>query len=88
MEPKAVWSLDYTDEAKYYFVDNGDFVFDLLVQIEVLKFSESGIPLEDCTQIEANIFLWKVLGHYVIYERNVNLRRIRIAVVKYSFLNA
>ncbi len=77
-----MWTLDYTDEVKYYFVDNGDFVFDLLVQIEILKFIDSGVPSEDCVQIDSNIFRWKVLGHYVFYERNEFLHRLRIAVLK------
>jgi hypothetical protein len=56
-----VWALEYTDEVKYYFIDNGDLVFDVLVRIEELKFTEDGIPPEGCTQIEPNIYLWEIL---------------------------
>ena len=32
-----MWEIDYTEEVKFYFIDNGDLVFDLLVRIEELK---------------------------------------------------
>lgn len=34
-----MWTIDYAEEVKLYFVDNGDLVFDVLVKIEELKFS-------------------------------------------------
>jgi hypothetical protein len=77
-----VWKLEYTDEVKHYFVDNGDLVFDVLVKIEELKFTADGAPPEGCTQIEPNIYLWEVLRHWVIYQRTTATRTLRIAAIK------
>ena len=46
-----MWEIDYTEEVKFYFIDNGDLVFDLLVSIEELKFIGDGIPPEGCIEI-------------------------------------
>jgi hypothetical protein len=67
---------------KFYFVDNGDFVFDLLVKIEELKFTVDGIPFGGCTQLEPGIYLWEVLRHFVIFQRSEATRKLRIAAVK------
>jgi len=77
-----MWELDYTEEVKLYFVDNGDLVFDVLVKIEELKFFQDAMPLEGCIEIEPDIYLWKVLGHTVIYRKSVVTRSLMIAVIK------
>ncbi|MFN8493212.1 MAG: hypothetical protein U0350_36785 [Caldilineaceae bacterium] len=77
-----MWQLDYTNEVKLYFIDNGDLVFDVLVKIEELKFTENGIPREGCTQIEPGVYLWEVLRHAVIYHRREATHRLRIAAIK------
>ncbi len=65
-----MWALEYSEEVKLYFVDNGDLVFDVLVKIEELKFLEDGIP-EGVTplQAEVNTYRWPILGHWVVYEK-------------------
>ena len=77
-----MWEIDYTEEVKFYFIDNGDLVFDLLVRIEELKFIGDGIPPEGCIQIEPNVYQWEVLRHTVIYRKTEATRKLRIAVVK------
>ncbi len=64
-----MWAIRYSDEVKYYFLDNGDLVFDLLVKIEELRLTLEGIPPEGTTQLEPNFFAWEILRHVVIYER-------------------
>lgn len=77
-----MWEIDYTEEVKFYFIDNGKLVFELLVKIEELKFTEDGIPSEGCTQLEPHIYLWEVLGHSIIYRKTPTTRKLIIAVVK------
>jgi hypothetical protein len=77
-----MWEIDYTEEVKFYFIDNGDLVFDLLVRIGELKFTAEGMPPEGCAQIEPGVYLWVVLQHSVIYRRTEATRKLRIAVVK------
>jgi hypothetical protein len=77
-----MWELDYIDEVKFYFIDNGDLVFEVLVKIEELKYIESGVPAEGCAQIEPEVYLWEVLQHWVIYQRSPTMRKLRIAAIK------
>jgi hypothetical protein len=77
-----MWTLDYTEEVKLYFLDNGNLVFNLLVKIEELKFMPEGIPAEGCTQIEEGLLWWEVLRHIVIYERIVEEKQLIITAVK------
>lgn len=79
-----MWEIDYAEEVKLYFVDNGDLVFDVLVKIEELKFFDDAIPPEGAIEIEPNLYLWKVLAHSILYRRIVATRNLMIAVVKPS----
>lgn len=64
-----MWTIEYSEEAKYYFIDKDPYAFDLLVRIEELKYAEDGIPPEGCSEIEPGFLWWQVLHHIVIYER-------------------
>ena len=64
-----MWAIEYADEVKYYFLDNGDLVFDLLVRIEALRLTPDGLPPEGCTQLDPDFYWWEVLRHIVLYER-------------------
>lgn len=77
-----MWEIDYTEEVKFYFIDNGDLVFDLLVRIEELKYAPDGLPDGEWIELEPEIFLWSVLRHFVVYQRSKAERKLRIAVVK------
>ncbi len=57
-----MWTLEYSNEAKFYFIDNGDYVFDLLVKIEELKFFPDAMPPEGCTPLDdkPNTYKWAV----------------------------
>ena len=64
-----MWEIEYSDEVKYYFLDNGDLVFNLLIKIEELRYTPDGIPPAGCTQLDLNYYWWEVLRHIVIFER-------------------
>ena len=47
-----MWGIEYSEEVKFYFIDNGPYAFALLVKIEELKFYVNGLPPEGCIQID------------------------------------
>jgi hypothetical protein len=75
-----MWAIEYSDEVKLYFIDNGDLVFALLVRIEELRYLSDAIPPEGCTQLEPNVFMWDVLHHTVVYRKSE--QTLVIAIVK------
>ncbi len=75
-----MWGIEYSDEVKHYFLDNGNFVFDLLIKIEELRHTADGIPPEGCTQLDLNFYWWEILRHVVIYERKG--KKLIIEIVK------
>lgn len=77
-----MWELDYSDEAKCYFLDNYPYTFDLLIKIEELKFTEEGLPTAGYQLAEAGYYWWEVLDHFVIYRVRPEVKRIRVFVVK------
>ncbi len=77
-----MWEIEYTEEVKFYFIDNGALVFDLLIKIEELRYIPSGIPAEGCTQLEPSIYIWEVLRHAIIYQRKEPEHKLRIATIK------
>ena len=77
-----MWAIRYSDEVKFYFLDNGDLVFDLLVKIEELRYIPEGIPPEGATQLESNFYAWEVLRHVVIYEQQDGVLVIQVVKPK------
>ncbi|MCX6050796.1 MAG: hypothetical protein NT075_37380 [Chloroflexi bacterium] len=77
-----MWQLDYTPAARNYFLDNDPYSFDLLIKIEELKFTSTGIPAEGCTQIEDGLLWWETLNHAVIYERLEEENQLVISAIK------
>lgn len=77
-----MWLLDYSDEAKSYFLDNYPYTFDLLVKIEELKFTEAALPDEGCRLTDDGYYWWEVLDHVVIYRTRPEVKLIRIFAIK------
>lgn len=73
-----MWTLHYSQEVKFYFLDNDPYCFDLLVKIEELKFNLDGIPPEGLTPLddpdEPDLYLWLVLNQVVIL-RKITIER-------------
>jgi hypothetical protein len=78
-----VWEIEYSDEVKFYFLDNDPYTFALLVRIEELRYAADAIPPEGCTPLpgEPNHYLWLVLEHVVAYEKQ-GTTTLKIWVVK------
>jgi hypothetical protein len=61
-----LWGIDFTDEVKNYFIDNGDYTGNLLGEIELLRYRQDGLPEQNYSEIEDHI-VWGVLRHWVYY---------------------
>ncbi|MEZ4733258.1 MAG: hypothetical protein R3E79_39690 [Caldilineaceae bacterium] len=81
-----MWTLDYSEEVKSYFVDNEPYCFDLLVRIEELKFHADAVPSEGLTPLddpdEPNLYLWLVLDHIILLRRIINQKQLDIIAVR------
>lgn len=71
-----MWEIEYTDEVKFYFLDNYPYTFALLIRIEELKFAPDAIPPEGATPLadEPNTYQWEVLDHMIYYEKVPGLK--------------
>lgn len=61
--------IEYSEEAKFYFLDNYPYTFDLLIRIEELKFMGEQILPEHCVELAENYYWWEILGHAVVFEQ-------------------
>ena len=77
-----MWNIEYSNEVKFYFIDNHPYTFALLIKIEELRHQPDAIPQEGCTQIEDGLLWWETLEHIVVYERLEKERRINVATIK------
>ncbi|MEZ4727336.1 MAG: hypothetical protein R3E79_09405 [Caldilineaceae bacterium] len=73
--------IDYSEEAKSYFLDNYPYTFDLLIRIEELKFIGDRILPDNCIPLTSNYYWWEVLEHAIIF-RQVNAQTLYIASIK------
>ena len=77
-----MWAIEYSNEIKFYFIDNDPYTFALLIKIEALRHQLNAIPQEGCTQINGGLLWWETLEHIVIYERVEAEKRIIIVTIK------
>jgi hypothetical protein len=75
-----LWEIEYSDEVKFYFVENGDFTGNLLGEIERLRYSPAGLPAENYREIETGLVVWEIWNHLIFYWRRG--KTLLIAVVK------
>ncbi len=72
-----MWDIEYSNEVKFYLLDNYPYTFDLHVRIETLRYEPDGFPPEGVTPAPVpGTFGWVVLGHLVVYRQVGNLLRI------------
>jgi len=81
-----MWTLNYSEEVKTYFVDNEPYCFPLLVRIEELKFDPDAMPAEGMTPMddsnEPDLYFWLVLEHVVMLRKIDEEKSLYIIVVK------
>ena len=58
--------IEYSAEAKFYFLDNDPYTFDLLVKVEELRHTPAGLPADNY-KLVAGWLMWQVLDHTVVY---------------------
>ena len=49
--------IEYSEEAKFYFLDNYPYTFDLLIRIEELKFIENHSLPNSCVELAPNYIM-------------------------------
>jgi hypothetical protein len=77
-----MWELEYSRAARNYALDSHPYNEDVLIAIELLAQSPSGIPQADYTESPPGEFLWEVAGHFVAFERVLFPRRkLRIVAI-------
>jgi hypothetical protein len=75
-----LWGIEYTDEVKFYFVDNGDYTGNLLGEIERLSYAPDGLPESNYSEFAPGFIEWEVLDHLVFYRKRD--KTLLIAAVK------
>jgi hypothetical protein len=64
-----MWEIEYLDEVKFYFTDNGTYTGNLLDEIERLRYSPDALPPDSYSELEPGLFVWEILNHLVFYRR-------------------
>jgi len=65
-----MWSIEYSEEAKDYLLDNYPYTFDLHIRIEMLKHEPDAVPPEGLTPAgEEDLYFWLVLDHVVVLSK-------------------
>ncbi len=77
-----MWLLEYSREANNYAIDSHPYSEDVLSAIETLALTDMALP-PNSTELEPEVYLWRVEGHLVIYKRRLfPIRSIWIAIIK------
>ena len=64
-----MWKLNYTLEANNYAFDSHPYNEDVLIAIERLALTATGLPPENCREWKPDYYLWSVASHYVTFHR-------------------
>lgn len=77
-----MWALEYSQEASNYALDSYPYNEAVLMAIESLAQTKSGLPTEGYKQLAPGRYLWEVAGHQVLFRRRPERNVIRILVIK------
>ena len=77
-----MWTVEYTQEAGNYAIDSHPYNEAVLIAIEALALTQTGLPTEGYTEMEEGRYLWEVANHQVICRRIPERKTIRILVLK------
>lgn len=80
-----MWEIKFTKEAANYAIDSHPYNEQVLIAIETLAFTATGLSSEG-TYIEnddsEDILIWEIADHLVYYQIFLQENRIRIEVIK------
>ena len=67
MQQTPQWEIDFSNEARDYFLDNDPYTFELLAELFRLTYYTD--PLEGCTALAGNpvVYILAVMGHRVMF---------------------
>lgn len=77
-----MWTLEYSPEAANYAIDSHPYNEAVLMAIETLAQTQTGLPSENCVQLAPGRYWWEVAGHQVLLKRTLARHTIRILVIK------
>ncbi|MEZ4731351.1 MAG: hypothetical protein R3E79_29885 [Caldilineaceae bacterium] len=77
-----MWRIEYDRSVRNYIYDSYPYTEKIWQTIKSLRHTDSGIPDSDVRQLEADVFLWTVEEHEVIYRRLHAERILRFLVLK------
>jgi hypothetical protein len=63
-----VWEIEFSQEASNYALDSHPYNEAVLIAIEDLAASESGLPMEGSYQLLEQWYVWEIANLTVVYE--------------------
>jgi hypothetical protein len=79
-----MWQLEYSQEARNYALDSHPYNEAVLMAIESLAQTQTGLPSENCLpSYPENHYLWLVADHWVYFYRSPSpLRMLRVRAIQ------
>ncbi len=77
-----MWTLEYRQEASNYAIDSHPYNEAVLIAIEILAQTITGLPEEGCQPLEPELYWWQVHEHHVLFRRFPAEQRLVIVLIK------
>ena len=77
-----MWALSYSKEVRNYIYDSYPYTEDVWQAIKSLRQTQDGIPPTGWKKLEAELYLWLVADHWVVYQRLIDEQKLIVTVLK------
>jgi hypothetical protein len=77
-----MWTLSYSRQARNYIYDSYPYTAEVWQAIKSLRQTQDEIPPSAGRELEPDLYLWMVTGHYVVYKRLVAEQKLIVTVLK------
>lgn len=77
-----IWDVEFSQEASNYAVDSHPYNENILIAIERLAFSSTGLPNEGTHQLLEDWCIWDIAEHTVVYQKDDVIFHIYIWIIK------
>ncbi len=77
-----MWTLGHSREVRNYIYDSYPYTAEVWQAIKSLRKTEDGIPPTGWKELERDLYLWLVAGHWVVYKRLVEGQKLIVTALK------
>lgn len=77
-----MWAIEYKRDVRNYIYDSYPYTETVWQAMKALCYTADGLPPDNYTPLEPEVYLWQVADHQVVYHRDLAQHKLIFVVLK------